>query len=188
MVYFLIEFSGTPSFFILERMDAVDYISTTTPSFVRFIFRAPPLSYVKNVFVLPFDVNVWYCCFGLVALIFIVIYVIVKWEWFDPVFKTEVEETNFNLRPDFFEVVVMEIGAITQQGSEFVPKSTAGRVATLFTLIILMFLYTSYSANIVALLQSTTDSIRTLEDLLKSRISLGAEDIVYTHYFFEVSI
>lgn len=181
-------FLGTPSFFVMDRLDIVDFIAATTPTYMKFVFRAPPLSYVTNVFTLPFETHVWYCSLALVILTFIVLIVIVKWEWTDPYFRQYIEESPYTLRPEFSEVALMEIGAITQQGSDTVPKSAAGRIATIFTFIILMFLYTSYSANIVAILQSTTNSIRTLEDLLKSRISLGVEDIVYAHYYFEVSV
>lgn len=170
----------------MDRIDIVDFIAATTPTYMKFIFRAPPLSYVTNVFTLPFETHVWYCSFALVAVTFIVVYIIVRWEWSDPYFRLKVEQTAYTLRPELTEVALMEIGALTQQGSDTVPKSSAGRIATIFTFIILMFLYTSYSANIVALLQSTTDSIRTLEDLLNSRITLGVEDIVYAHYYFEV--
>nr|CAH7754868.1 unnamed protein product [Callosobruchus chinensis] len=69
--------------------------------------------------------------------------------------------------------------------SDTEPRSSAGRVAYFIALISLMFLYTSYSANIVALLQSTTENIRTMEDLLNSRMSLGALDVVYNRYYFE---
>lgn len=179
--------SGTPAFMLVDRIDIIDFIGATTPTYMKFIFRAPPLSYVTNVFTLPFETHVWYCCFGLVALAFIVVYVIVRWEWSDPYFRGKIQQTTDTIHPEVTEVALMEIGAITQQGSDTLPKSTAGRIATLFTFIALTFLYTSYSANIVALLQSTTDSIRTLEDLLKSRISLGVEDIVYAHYYFEVT-
>lgn len=48
----------------------------------------------------------------------------------------------------------------------------------------LIFIYTSYTANIVALLQSTSQSIRTLSDLLNSDIELYAEDVPYSHYYF----
>lgn len=47
-------------------------------------------------------------------------------------------------------------------------------------------LYTSYTANIVALLQSTTDSIKTLADLLHSPLKCGSHDIVYNRYYFKV--
>lgn len=177
---------GTPSFILIDRVDIVDYFAAPVPTFMKFIFRAPPLSYVSNVFTLPFDTHVWYCCFALVFITFVVVYSIVIWEWSDPLFKRTMENTPYNLRPEALEVALMEIGLVTQQGSDFVPKSVAGRVATVITLLIMMFLYTSYSANVVALLQSTTDSVRSLQDLLKSRIALGVEDIVYARYYFEV--
>ncbi|XP_056633828.1 ionotropic receptor 75a-like [Diorhabda sublineata] len=185
------EIGGTALFFTIDRIDVIEYVAPSAPTYAKFIFRAPPLSYVSNVFTLPFDTDVWYSCFGLVPLIFIVIYIIVKWEWKDPTFREKVQENNSNsvvpLRPGFFDVLVMELGAVTQQGAESEPKSNAGRIATIFAFIATMFLYTSYSANIVAILQSTTESIKTLEDLLNSRISLGVEDIVYSHYYFKTA-
>lgn len=53
-------------------------------------------------------------------------------------------------------------------------------------LIAALSLYASYTANIVALLQSTTDSIKTLADLLHSPLKLGAQDVVYSRYYFKV--
>ena len=49
-------------------------------------------------------------------------------------------------------------------------------------------LYTSYTANIVALLQSTTDSIKSVADLLHSPLKCGAHDIVYNRYYFKVLV
>jgi len=49
-------------------------------------------------------------------------------------------------------------------------------------------LYAAYTANIVGLLQSTTDSIRTLPALLNSPLKLGVQDVVYNRYYFKVSI
>lgn len=51
----------------------------------------------------------------------------------------------------------------------------------------LMFLYTSYTANIVALLQSTSGSIRTLSDLLNSNMELGVDDAPYSYHYFETA-
>ncbi|XP_063921270.1 glutamate receptor-like [Zophobas morio] len=182
----LADLAGTPLFITPERMEFIDYIAATTPAFMKFIFRAPPLSYVTNVFTLPFDSAVWHYSFVMVAIVVVFIYVIVAWEWREIKFRnTIVDHPTPPLRPNFFDVLMLEIGAITQQGSDVEPQSNAGRIITIFTLATLMFLYTSYSANIVALLQSTTNSIQTLEDLLHSRIKLGVEDIIYGHYYFE---
>lgn len=50
----------------------------------------------------------------------------------------------------------------------------------------MIFIYTSYTANIVALLQSTSQSIRTLADLLNSKLDLGVEDTPYSRFFFSI--
>lgn len=86
------------------------------------------------------------------------------------------------------DVAMVTVGAVCQQGTPHEPKSAGGRIVMLFGFIALMFLYVSYSANIVALLQSTADNINTLEDLLDSKITLGLHEILYSHYYFSVSI
>ncbi|XP_031630864.1 ionotropic receptor 75a-like [Contarinia nasturtii] len=48
----------------------------------------------------------------------------------------------------------------------------------------LIFIYTSYTANIVALLQSTSGSIRTLTDLLNSNMELAVDDTPYSRFYF----
>nr|XP_026488289.1 uncharacterized protein LOC113394997 [Vanessa tameamea] len=55
----------------------------------------------------------------------------------------------------------------------------------LLLFVALTFLYTSYSANIVALLQSSSSQIRTLEDLLHSRIKFGVHDTVFNRHYFK---
>ncbi|KOB65161.1 putative chemosensory ionotropic receptor IR75q.1 [Operophtera brumata] len=59
-----------------------------------------------------------------------------------------------------------------------------GRVVTFLMFLIFLFLYTSYSANIVALLQSSSNQIRTLTDLLNSKLELGVEDEKYNRHYF----
>ena len=51
----------------------------------------------------------------------------------------------------------------------------------------LSFLYSAYTANIVSLLQSPAKHIRTLEDLYKSKIKLGAEDTQVNHIYFSTA-
>nr|CAH7754869.1 unnamed protein product [Callosobruchus chinensis] len=110
------EFGGTQCFYTYDRIDYVDFIPAWTPTFMKFIFRAPPLSYVTNIFTLPFETHVWYSSFLLCGIIFIVIYLIVSWEWKNRMFRRKMEKTHGALRPDILEVAIMEMGAITQQG------------------------------------------------------------------------
>lgn len=48
----------------------------------------------------------------------------------------------------------------------------------------MLFIYTSYTANIVALLQSSSTAIKTLEDLLSSSMEFGVEDTPYNRFWF----
>ena len=168
-------------------MDIIEYITAMTKTGCDFIFRAPQLSRVTNVYTKPFARGVWYACFLLLGLIALILFAIVKWEWRDKEYRNKLQTEKNVLRPNFFDVLVLELGAICQQGSEAEPKSTSGRIATLFVFISLMFLCTSYSANIVALIQSTSDDIKTLEDLLNTKIQLGVELTPYSKYYFQVA-
>lgn len=42
-----------------DRLSVVTYTDTLAPFRVRFIFRQPPLSYVANIYSLPFSTRVW---------------------------------------------------------------------------------------------------------------------------------
>lgn len=53
----------------------------TTPTRSKFVFREPKLSFVTNVFMLPFDRYVWASVVSLLIIIIIVLYAILKWEW-----------------------------------------------------------------------------------------------------------
>lgn len=50
----------------------------------------------------------------------------------------------------------------------------------------LLFIYTSFTANIVALLQSTTKSIRTISDLQNPAIAVGIHDTPYNRHYFKI--
>lgn len=92
------------------------------------------------------------------------------------------------LQPSIGDVFLLVFGATCQQGSAVAPSSITSRVIMVLVFTILMFLYTSYSANIVALLQSPSRKIRTLKDLYQSRLKLGVDDTVYNHYYFTVCV
>lgn len=78
-------------------------------------------------------------------------------------------------------------GAVVQQGAAVTPRSTTARIITIVIFTTSMFLYTSYSANIVALLQSPSTKIRTLQDLYESRLEIGVDDTVFNRYYFSVN-
>ncbi|XP_050303743.1 ionotropic receptor 93a-like [Anthonomus grandis grandis] len=176
------DIGGTPIELYSKNIDEFSVLAKTAVVERKFIFRTTPHSYISNVFTLPFDSYVWYCCFGLIAIIFCVTYIVVYWEWKDPVFKKYITP-RLCLRPHPVDIFLMTVGSAAQQGFETEPRSNSGRVAFIFTLISLMFLYTSFSASIVALLQSTTESLNSLDTLFESRMPIGFKDNISMEYF-----
>lgn len=181
------DIGGTPLFFTSDRIDIIEYIAMTTPTRSKFVFREPKLSYVTNVYTLPFDNYVWYSTMGLVVIAACVLFVAVKWEWIlrskEHVYE---EQANDELRASVSDVAFLSFGAVCQQGAATLPYSSPGRITTILLFVALFFLYTSYSANIVALLQSSSNSIQNLEDLLKSRLEVGVHDTVFNRFYFPV--
>ena len=159
-----------------------------------------------NIFILPFSSAVWLVSAALIALISFLLYCAFRWEFSE---KGDGQQTM-----NWSDVVLLSLGTVCQQGeclslsyisSTFVAilvthiclplsgstleaRSISGRIVSIMLYIAVIFLYTSYSACIVALLQSTTDSIRNLEDLYQSGMGLGVLDIVYSHHYFSVMI
>ncbi|KAF7272836.1 hypothetical protein GWI33_014400 [Rhynchophorus ferrugineus] len=183
------DISGTSLFMTRERVSIIDYIATVSPTRSKFVFRQPKLSYVSNIFTLPFDSKVWMCSGLLIVIVTVVLYVLIKWEWRKKTF-VKIEDdvcTEPELTDSFMEVVFVIFAALCQQGASVIPYSSPGRIATIFLFIAVMFLYVSYSANIVALLQMSSSSIRTLEDLLNSRLLIGVDDLVYNRFYFSTA-
>lgn len=177
------DIGGTALFLTSDRIKEIDYLSMTTPTRAKFIFRSPKLSVTDNVFMLPFSISVWICIISFVCLSAVLLLIIIS---------VELRYTNIRytgeIRLKLLDTLMNMFGTSCQQGSYLEPKSLPSRCLILLSLIILMFLYASYSANIVALIQSPSSKIRTLEDLLNSRLEAGAEDTVYNRYYFTVGL
>lgn len=62
------------------------------------------------------------------------------------------------------------------------------RVAIFVLFLTAVFLFTSYSASIVALLQSPSNSIKTINDLVESSMTFSAQDNPYNDVYFGVSV
>ncbi|KAI5651974.1 ligand-gated ion channel domain-containing protein [Phthorimaea operculella] len=182
-----VEFGGSPMFFTSERIPVVDYISSPTPTRSKFVFQQPKLSYENNLFLLSFKTTVWYSILGLIFLMFLALLAVAHWEWHRHKNLEDVKTDSGILRGNVKDVALLIYGAACQQGSTVELKGSLGRVVMLVLFISLMFLYTSYSANIVALLQSSSSNIRTLEDLLHSRIKFGVHDTVFNRYYFSTA-
>ncbi|XP_041969302.1 uncharacterized protein LOC121726134 [Aricia agestis] len=177
-----IDLGGTPMFIVPERFSFVQY--TLSPAYLRpaFVFKQPPLSYTTNIFLLSFQKSLWYGIGVLLGVIFVLLCITTVWEW-KKVSKSK-RKDNDMLRPKASDVGMLVVGATCQQGSPVQLKGISGRIVLILLFLVLTFLYTSFCANIVALLQSSSVQIKTLQDLLDSKLKFGVEKAVWVKRYF----
>ncbi|XP_053981714.1 probable glutamate receptor isoform X1 [Hylaeus volcanicus] len=178
-----IDIGGTGIFFVKERIGVIDYVQLYTRTRSLFIFREPLLSTVSNIFTLPFQRSVWIAIGVFLLVVLVLLYFSTKWEYVRG--TSEYWESLNPAEQTLSDNLMVVLGAVAQQGYYYEPYRVPPRIVTLMLLIAALSLYASYTANIVALLQSTTDSIKTLADLLNSPLRLGAQDIIYNRYYFK---
>lgn len=162
---------------LITGLHLLDYVDKLGIGRAYFVFRFPNLSSVANIYVLPFDRFLWICLVVCAFLCIVTTYFIMKSE---AALITDVQKNTFT------DVVFMTVSAICQMGSELQARLFSTRIFTFFLYITFVFVYTSYTANIVALLQTPTKSIQTLEDLYNSKLKLGVEDNLYNRYYIGV--
>lgn len=156
-----------------ERMEVVDYTIVTLIIKSSIIFKQPPLSVVSNIFELPFSIGVWLSCFGFVIIYWLALMIfraITKTEPFTPM-----------------ESLTFIIGTMCQQGYDLLPHFNAAKLLFFFAKLASFFIFTSYSASIVALLQSPSRAINSVADLAVSPLKAGAMDTVYGWVYYNES-
>ncbi|XP_064211385.1 uncharacterized protein LOC103313532 [Tribolium castaneum] len=164
-------------FFTKERYEAVDLIKQGNPHPIRFVVKKPSTSYIKNIFLITLNSNVWVASTVILAVFALVVYVILNWEAKN---KEKVKQNKYSVS----DVTLIALEAVCQQGTTTEPQSFAGRILSLILFGAFMFIYVSYSANIVVLLQSTT-KINDIQELVDSRIEAAGCQIHYMKNYFE---
>ncbi|XP_037910845.1 uncharacterized protein LOC119651354 isoform X2 [Hermetia illucens] len=175
------DIGGTSLFFQTNRIPLIDYLSMVTPTRSAFLFRAPPLSTVSNIYLLPFTNLVWLTTGFIVVLAVIFIFTILMVQTKFVNFEGPENSSRFS------DCILIGISAISQMGIILQPRRMSLRIASIFLLVALLFLYTSYTANIVALLQSTARTITSLTDLLNSNLEVALDDNPYNRYYFPMA-
>lgn len=84
-----------------------------------------------------------------------------------------------------FDIVSFVWGAVCQQGTHLYIPTTSGRFIVLTTFLATLAIFTSYSASIVALLQSPSHLIRNIDDLLNSPLKMALQDTGYNRYNYQ---
>lgn len=113
---------GTGLFVVQERIRLIEYLSMITPTQSRFVLRAPPLSYVSNIYSLPFSKNLWFYLVILLLLCIISIFIFFKIENFNNVGLPGVGD------PRFSDVVLLSFGALCQMGPLIDSRRMSGKI------------------------------------------------------------
>ncbi|KAJ9593931.1 hypothetical protein L9F63_014645 [Diploptera punctata] len=152
------------------RMDRVDYAGETVDFGGKFRFLKPALSEISIIYTLPFKATVWIAYIVILAIMTIMLYISQRLEHhMDPTKQTVL----------FGDTVLNSVAVVCQEGTSRTPDSFSSRIIFLFILILSLFLTASYSAIIVSLLQTSSNAINDLKELLDSSFTLTMRDIVY---------
>lgn len=195
--------AGSTVFLTHSRIALFEYSSMINPTLVRFVFRSPPLTYVTNIYALPFASTVWLAAVAIVAISCAVIYA--SYRWGDDIMASTTMSSD---AVSGWDVLLMGFGAIAQMGTTLEARTMSTKIAmvrqfgrqlfrsilieisfpqiTFFVFVLFMFI--SYTANIVSLLQATDKSIRTIEDLYRSQLGIGVDDVPYNRYWMPNSV
>lgn len=106
------------SFITTERIPYVDFLSVTVLTRPAFLFRAPPLSYVSNIYYLPFEGKLWTCLIVLILLSTITVYI--------TYFVSQTQNEHLPLS----DLMLGAASIVCQIGSYLNPKRASGRIAT----------------------------------------------------------
>lgn len=90
-------------------------------------------------------------------------------------------------RMSYLDIVGFICGAACQQGTHLDSHltKTSGRILLLTTFFSALFVFISYSANILVLLQSPSHAIKNIDDLIASPMRLGLQDVRYARFNFQ---
>ncbi|KAF9805722.1 hypothetical protein SFRURICE_009354 [Spodoptera frugiperda] len=162
-----------------DRMQVADFFSETCVLACAFIFRQPSRSAVSNVFLAPFSAGVWgasACVAASAALLLVAL-------------RRLRQHTRASTDLQLFtllEAITFALGSLCQQGFHRTPPVTSVRVVMFSTLLTSLFVFTAYSAKIVAILQTPSNALQTIDDLVRSPMTIGVQDTTYkTVYFLE---
>ncbi|XP_052755907.1 ionotropic receptor 75a isoform X1 [Galleria mellonella] len=162
-----------------DRFEVILYTDTLARYRVAFILRQPPLSYVSNIFSLPFSTSVWIAIALCSCLSMFALYFTSKWE-------VRKGKTETQLDGTMGDAFLLTMSAISQQGCVIEPRRLSGRIIVWIFFAVLMALYAAYSANIVVLLQAPSNSIKNLAQLVSSKLTLAAYDVDYSQFIFKL--
>ncbi|XP_037899961.1 uncharacterized protein LOC119644475, partial [Glossina fuscipes] len=180
------EFSLTPFRYLSGRVLIVDYSPEVHLERANFILRHPRHVSIRNVYLAPLAVPVWWCVLALIILTIVLLVIQIR-EEYKRWSQHHVQRKQLEQHVNFAMLVAAE--ALLMQGppSEiFHLISSRTLIATVCVFVfILMEFYNGYIVG--SLLAESPRTLTTLEALYNSNLELGMEDIQYNYHVFENS-
>ncbi|CAH1169522.1 unnamed protein product [Phaedon cochleariae] len=176
----LVDFGSSPLLFKLDRLPYVDYSFGNWILKSTFIFRRPKVvakSY--EIFLRPLEGSVWICISGILVAILIFLRIIFSHEL--RIFRQKFScfESSWSF------LILFTLGAFCQQGATCYPNLYSSRILSVFVFLFCILVYQFYSASIVSyLLMDPPRTIFNLNDLMKSHLRVGVEDILIDRNYF----
>lgn len=128
---------ATIIFMTPERVEYLEYLSMSFSTDVAFMLRSPPISYVSNIYYLPFTGVVWMCSILLVILCTAIIFLTLK-------FRLLPEDSIINTTAS--DYILYAIASSCQMGSMFLTKILSARIAmVIITIFNTYYIYLSLS-------------------------------------------
>lgn len=168
--------SVSPMRVLIPRLGSVEYTIVTFKAKILLIFRHPKSTYLRNIFLEPFEKTVWF----IVALTLIVIAVLM--------FSIHLCLKDDKLLEGFSFSFVFAVGIFCLQGFHDNIRGFSTKAVITMSLFLSFILFQFYSAFIVSsLLTEPTKTIKTVRDFTKSNLKGGSEDLQYNRDYFEKS-
>lgn len=115
------DIGGTIIYMVPERIPQMDFISMIVDTQAKFVFRAPPLSYVSNIYYYPFVGIVWIASTILLLLGSIIIY-------FTYILPNDAERNH--VRDAFSDIMLLAAGLVGQMGIHVNPRIISGQISS----------------------------------------------------------
>lgn len=124
--------AGSTVFMTPSRVALFEYSSMINPTVVRFVFRPPPLTYVANVYALPFAAGVWLAAAAIVGLALLVVFAACRWGGDND------ERRMSSVRVSGSDVLLMGMGALAQMGTTLEARQVSMKIAMVRVFIVVI--------------------------------------------------
>nr|AXF48861.1 ionotropic receptor IR30 [Lobesia botrana] len=167
------DFGGSPVFIRADRAKFIHYVTETWPSKPSFIFRHPkhPGGF-STIYTRPLADQVWFCILAVLALASSILCILLRLKAI--MFHGDEADSSASL------ALLSVWSAVCQQGMTVNRHAVSVKLVLFSSFLFSLFVYQYYNALVVStLLRVPPVTIRTLGDLLHSKLKAGVEDTLY---------